>query len=51
MALHIQYSDVFNHDYSRQIKGIAPLTNSTVASAEVLYLYNFRIQRQEADDP
>ena len=41
MALHTQYSDIFNHDYSREIKGIAADAKPIIASADIVYLYNF----------
>ena len=41
MALHLQYSRIFNHDYSREIKGIAPQASPLIASADIVYLYNF----------
>ncbi len=40
MALHLQYSHIFNHDYSRQIKGIAPAVKQLIAPAEGVYFYN-----------
>jgi len=41
MVLHLQYSHIFNHDYSRGIKGIAPAASSFIAPAQVVYFYNF----------
>jgi hypothetical protein len=40
MALHLQYSHIFNHDYSRQIKGIAPVAGPVIAQADIVYFYN-----------
>ncbi|GEM_PF-633817 len=41
MVLHLQYSHIFNHDYSRELKGIAPATKSIIGPAEVIYFYDF----------
>lgn len=40
MALHLQYSHIFNHDYSRQIKGIAPMVQLAIAQTDTVYFYN-----------
>ncbi len=41
MALHIPYSHVFDHDYSRQIKALAVSAEAKVPKGEALVLYNF----------
>ena len=41
MLLHVQYSHIFNHDYSHGLKGIAPASKPVIAPAEFVYLYNF----------
>ena len=41
MALHLEYSRVFSHDYSRPIKGIASLAKPLFSRSDVVYFYNF----------
>ena len=41
MALHVPYSHLFNHDYSRPIKGIAVEVSSAVPKDGTLYLYGY----------
>ncbi|MBI2095895.1 MAG: glycosyltransferase family 39 protein [Candidatus Omnitrophica bacterium] len=41
MALHVPYSHLFHHDYSRPIKGIASAVSSVVPAGSSLYLYNY----------
>ena len=40
-ALHVPYSHIFDHDYSRTIRGIAPAVTSRVASGQTVALYNY----------
>ena len=40
-ALHVPYSHIFNHDYSRDIRGIAPAVVSRVTPAQAVALYNY----------
>ncbi len=41
LGLHVFYSHIFNHDYSRDIKGIAPAVLSRTAPAQSIYLYSY----------
>lgn len=41
MALHVPYSHIFSHDYSRDLKGIAPLVEAQVPREATLFLYNY----------
>ncbi len=41
MALHVPYSHIFDYDYSRDLKGIAPLVRQSVPPKQILYLYNY----------
>ncbi len=41
MALHVPYSHIFDYDYSRDLKGIAPLVQRSVPPRQILYLYNY----------
>ena len=41
MILHVPYSNIFNHDYSRDIKGIAPLVKKEVPEKMPVHLYNY----------
>ena len=41
LALHVPYSRVFDHDYSRDIKGIAAATLEAVPKTQQLYLYQY----------
>lgn len=41
MPLHIPYSNIFHQDYSRAIKGIAPMVLSHSQGGERLYLYDY----------
>ena len=40
MALHVPYSHIFHHDYSRDIKGITPLVRQQTPLPKAIYLYN-----------
>ncbi len=41
MALHVPYSHIFDHDYSRTIKGIAGTVRQKTENSQTLYLYSF----------
>lgn len=41
MALHVPYSHIFDHDYSRDIKGIIPVVREKAPQKELIYLYNY----------
>jgi len=41
MALHVPYSHIFQHDYSRPLKGLAPAILREVPADGVLSLYNY----------
>ncbi len=41
LALHVHYSHVFNQDYSRPIKNIAPAIESKTNAQDILYLYHY----------
>lgn len=41
MALHVPYSHIFDYDYSRLIKGIAPSVRAAAPKTDVLALYNY----------
>ncbi len=41
MALHVHYSHIFNFDYSRDLKGIAPIVKAELPPGEALFLYNY----------
>ncbi len=41
MVLHVPYSHIFNYDYSRLIKGIAPAVQAEVAEGSAVALYNY----------
>jgi 4-amino-4-deoxy-L-arabinose transferase-like glycosyltransferase len=41
MIVHIPESHIFDHDYSRLVKGIAPLVKKQLPSDQTLYLYNY----------
>ncbi len=39
--LHVPYSRLYEHDYSRPLKGIAPVVTQKVPAGEPVYLYNY----------
>lgn len=41
MILHVPYSHIFSHDYSRDLKAIAPVVEREVPQDSVIYLYNY----------
>ncbi|MBI4352698.1 MAG: glycosyltransferase family 39 protein [Candidatus Omnitrophica bacterium] len=41
LSLHIPYSHILNHDYSRDIKGLASTVKEKVPPSEKVYLYNY----------
>jgi hypothetical protein len=41
MILHGHYSHLFEQDYSRPIKGIAPIVREKAADYDTIYLYNY----------
>lgn len=41
MALHVPYSHIFDYDYSRLIKGIAPAVRAGAPETKALALYNY----------
>jgi 4-amino-4-deoxy-L-arabinose transferase-like glycosyltransferase len=41
MILHVPYSHIWNHDYSRGIKAIAPAVSQIVPKEEPVYLYEY----------
>ncbi|HXV19185.1 MAG TPA: glycosyltransferase family 39 protein [Candidatus Omnitrophota bacterium] len=41
MILHGHYSHLFEQDYSRPIKGIAPIVREKAADHDTIYLYNY----------
>ncbi len=41
MVLHVHYSHIFIHDYSRELKGIAPTAVPVIAPAKIVYFYDF----------
>ena len=41
VALHVPYSHIFDHDYSRDLKGIAPAVTARVAAGQPVFLYNY----------
>lgn len=41
MVLHVPYSHIFDFDYSRNLKGIAPLVRSELPPGEQVFLYNY----------
>lgn len=41
MGLHVVYSNIWDHDYSRDIKGIAPVVREKTAGEKVIYLSDY----------
>ncbi len=41
LALHVPYSHIFDHDYSRDIQGIAPEVIARLAPSQAIYLYAY----------
>ena len=44
LSLHVWYGRIFNQDYSRTIKGIAPSLEQRVPKDSIVYLYNYHGQ-------